>query len=137
MERRKGLLSATGRGVLLLLPVVVALLLRGPALAAPRLMSDAEMDEVSAGDLNFSLNAGDSPSFNFSFDQGTTAGYGSVTTTPAAWTPSTLTMTGAVDLSHTLINVENMIFNLNICVQCSGTILQSGIGVPITIKAAP
>jgi hypothetical protein len=59
------------------------------------------------------------------------------TSTPSIWTPSTLTMTGAVDLSHAYINVQNMIFNLNICVQCSGTILQSGIGIPITINPTP
>jgi len=108
------------------------------ATAAPQLMTDAELDEVSAsGSVNFSLDAGESPSFNFSFDQGATTGTGSVTTSPSIWTPSTLTMTGAVDLSHAYINVQNMIFNLNICVQCSGTILQSGIGIPITIKTTP
>jgi len=109
------------------------------ATAAPQLMTDSELDEVSAsGGVNISLDTGDNPSFNFSFDQGGTSGNGSVTTsTPSVWTPSTLTMTGAVDLSHAYINVQNMIFNLNICVQCSGTILQSGIGIPITINTTP
>ena len=44
---------------------------------------------------------------------------------------------GAVDMSHALINVQNMIFNLNVCVQCSGTIYQLGVGIPITIKTTP
>ncbi len=115
----------------------VAFLLCSTARAAPKLMTDAELDEVSAsGGLSISLDTGDNPSFSFSFDQGGTFGTGSVTTSPAA-IPSTLTFSGAVDMSHALINVENMIFNLNICVQCSGTILQSGIGIPITFKNSP
>ncbi len=114
-----------------------AFLLCSTAMAAPKLMTDADLDEVSAsGGLTISLDTGENPSFNFSFDQGGTFGTGSVTTSPAA-IPSTLTFSGAVDMSHALINVENMIFNLNICVQCSGTILQSGIGIPITFKNSP
>ena len=129
MRRMAGGVLLCGAAVLLFCSV---------ATAAPQLMTDAELDEVSAsGSVNFSMDAGESPSFNFSFDQGGTTGTGSVTTSPSIWTPSTLTLQGAVDLSHTLINVENMIFNLNICVQCSGTILQSGIGIPITIKTTP
>ncbi len=122
-------------GALLLCGVVVCLPL-GVAIGAPHVMTDAEMDDVSAGDgISFSLgDGGDTPYFSFTFDQGGTVGAGSVTTTPSSWSPSTLTMTGAVDLSHAYINVQNMIFNLNVCVQCSGTILQSGIGIPITIK---
>jgi hypothetical protein len=124
-------------GVVLLCGVAV-LLFRTVATAAPHSMTDAELDEVAAsGGVSFSLDAGDSPSFTFSFDQGGSTGTGSVTTSPNIWTPSTLTMQGAVDLSHALINVQNMIFNLNICVQCSGTILQSAIGIPITIKTTP
>ena len=114
-----------------------AFLLCTTAMAAPKVMTDVELDEVSAsGGLSFSLDAGDNPTFSFNFDEGGTFGAGSVTTSPATASPSTLTFSGAVDLSHALINVENMIFNLNVCVQCSGTILQSGIGIPITINTA-
>ncbi len=104
--------------------------------AAPLVLTDAEMDEVSAsGGINIGVDSSDG-SFTFSFDQGLTAGYGSVTTSPALTTPSTL-VAGSVDLKNAYINVQNMVFNLNVCVQCSGNIFQVGLGIPITIKSTP
>ncbi len=125
MWRVAGTLLGCGVAVCLLCTVVPA---------APYHMTDADLDEVSAsGGINIGVDSNDG-SFTFNFDQGMTAGYGSVTTTPAI--PSTLTA-GSVNLSNALVNVENMIFNLNVCVQCSGNIFQVGIGIPITIKSAP
>ncbi len=124
MWRIVGVLLGCGVAVCLLCTIVSA---------APLRMTDADLDEVSAsGGINIGVDSNDG-SFTFSFDQGLTAGYGSVATAPL---PSTLTAS-SVTLSNAPIYVENMIFNLNVCVQCSGNIFQVGLGIPITIKSTP
>jgi hypothetical protein len=93
------------------------------------------LDAVSAsGGINIELGADGSLSFDF--DMGMAAGNGSVITTPATSVPSTFAFQGTADFTNARIAVENMIFNLNICVQCQGTIHQIGIGIPISIKTA-
>jgi hypothetical protein len=122
-------------GVILLCGVVVLLVGVGGAIAAPKLMTDDELDAVSAsGGINIELGADGSLSFDF--DMGMAAGNGSVITTPATSVPSTFAFQGTADFTNARIAVENMIFNLNICVQCQGTIHQIGIGIPISIKTA-
>jgi hypothetical protein len=123
-------------GTILLCGAVV-MLLRGPAVAAPKIMTDDELDGVSAsGGINLDFTT-DPTRLGFSFDMGSMTGVGSVTTTPPSTSPNTLAFQGAVDLTNARFNVENMIFNLNICVQCQGNILQAGIGIPITVKTGP
>jgi len=119
-----------------LIPLLLSLaVLLGPrvAVSAPIPLTDDEMDLVSAGDFTIDLeNNGDAT--KFSFNLGGTNGVGSVAFSPGTSTPSTLTSGGSGIFSNNLFNVENMIFNLNICVQCSGTIFQAGIGIPIQIN---
>jgi len=119
-----------------LIPLLLSLaVLLGPrvAVSAPIPLTDDEMDLVSAGDLTIDLeNNGDTT--KFSFNLGGTNGVGSVVLSPGTSTPSTLTSGGSGIFSNNLFNVENMIFNLNICVQCSGTIFQAGIGIPIKVN---
>jgi len=126
-------------GTILLCGMVV-LLISCPAVAKPRVMSDTELDEVSAsGGFDIEVNTGTdgSSSLSFTFDMGATTGFGNVSTTPVVpSTPSGMNFTGAVDMTGALFNVENMIFNLNICVQCQGNIIQTGIGIPISIKTS-
>jgi hypothetical protein len=123
-------------GAILLCGAVVLLVGAGGAIAAPQVMTDDELDAVSAsGGINFELGTDGSLSFNF--DMGTAAGNGSVITTPATSVPSTFAFQGSADFTNARIAVENMIFNLNICVQCQGTIHQTGIGIPISIKTTP
>lgn len=110
----------------------------GPAGATEALL-DNELDQISAsGEFSLELGEGPNgiPSVNFSFQTGGTVGNGSVLISPTA-TPSSV-ITGGVNFSNTLFNVENMIFNLNICVQCQATTLTQGnLGVPITVKLVP
>jgi hypothetical protein len=121
-------------GILLLVGI---LLLPGAAIAARQVMTDEEMDAVSASGFTIDLNPADPTKLSFSFDLGGNSGLGDVSISPPTLTvnPSTLLIPGgAVDLTNARFNVENMIFNLNICVQCSGSIFQSGVGIPITFK---
>jgi hypothetical protein len=130
--------SAMGRlvGAAILCAAVVFLVGAG-AIAAPKVMTDDELDEVSAsGGINLDLTT-DPTSLHFSFDNGTMLGAGSVTASPATAGPSTLAFQGTADFTNARIAVDNMIFNLNICVQCQGSIFQSGIGIPISIKTGP
>jgi len=123
-------------GAILLCGAVVLLLVGGRgAIAAPQVMTDDELDAVSAsGGINFELGTDGSLSFNF--DMGMAVGNGSVNTTPVIAATPTLSFQGTADFTNARIAVENMIFNLNICVQCQGTIHQTGIGIPISIKTA-
>lgn len=122
-------------GAILLCGVVVLLVGIGVATAAPKLMTDDELDAVSAsGGISFQL--GTDGSLIFDFDMGTTVGNGSVITTPATSASPTFSFQGTADFTNARIAVENMIFNLNICVQCQGTIHQTGIGIPISFKTA-
>jgi len=125
---------------LLLTLALVVLVLAGPGLVlATEVLSDGELDQVSAmGEFSLELGEGPNgiPSVNFSFQTGGTTGNGSVLISPTP-TPSSV-FNGGVSFSNTLFNVENMIFNLNICVQCQATtITQGNLGVPITVKLVP
>jgi hypothetical protein len=123
------------RGLIPLLLSVAVLLGPRVAISAPIPLTDDEMDLVSAGDLTIDLeNNGDTTKFTFNL--GGTSGVGSVVLSPGTSIPSTLATGGSGIFSNNLFNVENMIFNLNICVQCSGTIFQAGIGIPIRINGA-
>ena len=122
---------------MLLVFVAATILPQTTGFAAPQRMTDAELDEVSAAGFSIDVNTGDPSTFKFSFDLGPNFGDGSVVTSPGTLNPSTNVFQGPVDLTNARINVENMIFNLNICVQCQGTILQSGIGIPISVKTTP
>lgn len=121
-------------------PLVLALLLLTPGLTAagPQRMSDEELDAVTAGDvqLKFGIDP-DENGVGFSFDLGSTFGDGSVILPNApSVIPSTVNVTnGNVDFSNTRFTVENMILNLNLCVQCKASVInQIGFGVGITIK---
>ncbi len=101
-------------------------------------LSDEQLDELAAGD--FSVSVGDgangTPTVNFGFQTGGTSGNGSVLITPSPG--SSTQVTGGVSFSNTAIHVDNMIFNMNICVQCHATTLTQGnLGVPIQIKVVP
>ncbi len=122
-------------GTILLCGAVVLLVGVRGATAAPQVMTDDELDAVSAsGGINFEVST--DGGVNFSFDMGTAIGNGSVNTTPVTATSPTFNFQGTADFTNARIAVENMIFNLNICVQCQGTIHQIGIGIPISIKTA-
>lgn len=122
--------------VLVLLLTLAAL--ATPALGAgPKLMTDDELDGVSAQGVQLDLKINpDDASVDFSFNAGGTFGNGSVSTTGPDGLPSTIALNGTgLTLNNSTIQVENMILNLNICVQCQAEkIIQSGIGVPIVVK---
>lgn len=115
------------------------------AIAEPQLMTDSELDAVSArGTTNEqgtpvldlgSILAKANPDGNgalFTFDLGNVFGSGGVDFGNLTGGPSTLTLNG--DLYTQVLNVENLIFNLNICSGCDGTVYQTGLGVPININ---
>ena len=120
--------------------VFAALFLLAPGLAlATEVLSDDDLDQVSAmGEFSLELGEGPNglPSVNFAFQTGGTTGNGSVLISPSPAGSSVIN--GGVSFSNTLFNVENMIFNLNICVQCHATtITQGNVGVPVQIKLVP
>ena len=120
--------------------VFAALLLVMPGLAlATEVLSDQELDDVSAmGDFSLQIGEGPNgiPSVNFGFQTGGTSGNGSVLISPSPTASSVIN--GGVTFSNTLFHVDNMIFNLNICVQCHATtITQGNVGVPVQIKLVP
>ncbi len=114
--------------LLLLLPRLVA--------AAPQLLSDEELDEVTAQGVDFQLNVTpDAQTLNFSFDLGSTFGNGSASPVTVP-TSSSLFVNGNPSLS--IFHVDNLVLNLNICVSCNAqTITQQGFGLPITLKVQP
>lgn len=126
------------RIISLLLFAAVFLVMPGVALAT-EVLSDGELDQVSAmGDFSLQIGEGPNgiPSVNFGFQTGGTSGNGSVLISPSPTVPSVIN--GGVSFSNTLFQVENMIFNLNICVQCHATtITQGNVGVPVQIKLVP
>ena len=124
---------------ILLALLLVALVLAGPGVAlATEALSDDELDRITAGDFSLSLGDGPNgiPGVNFAFQTGGTSGNGSVLISPSPTASSVFN--GGVSFSNSLFQVENMISNLNICVQCHATtITQGNLGVPIQIKLVP
>lgn len=127
------------RWSLILLSAVVLAVGAGPAVAGgPTLLTDEELDQVSAGGVQFDLKVDPNEGLvDFAFNVGSSFGSGSVAVgTPTQAPPTTVFNGGNVNLSNANFLVDNMIFNLNICVQCrADTIIQKGLGVPITIRA--
>ncbi len=112
------------------------------SLGRPYVMSDGELDEITAKGVDpaVSLSVTANPSENgvdFAFNMGSTVGNGSVGITPVVSNPSTVVLSGSA-LPNAVFNVQNMVFNLNICVACNATkIIQSGTGIPITVNIQP
>jgi hypothetical protein len=108
------------------------LLLPGVALGQPKLMLDDELDKVTAsgGLVSFSLNENNEVSFEL--DLGTTFGNGSValSPTPGGGLPPNFSLD---NLLNATFQVQSLIINLNLCVQCQATnINQIGLGLGIT-----
>ena len=106
---------------------------------ATDMLTDGELDDISAmGDftLNVGETAGGLPTVSFGFQTGGTSGNGQIIIQPSA-TPTGGITAGNVNFNGP-IHVENMIFNMNICVQCHATTLTQGnVGAPVTIKVVP
>ncbi len=125
-----------GAVLLFLVPLLVPQL----ALGGPKLLSDEELDQITAQGVQ--LNVGLSPDrqrIDFAFEALPTVGQGSVEVSPTTL-PSTLTVNGTANLnmSQSTFLVENLTLNLNICVQCKATtIIQQGFGFPVTVKLQP
>ena len=126
-------------GVAFLLSFLMLVL---PALAAggPTPLSDEELDQITARGVDFSFSVvPDEQRLDLSFQAQSTSGQGSVSVSPTSL-PPTVTVNGTANfnLSQTSLLVENLTLNLNICVQCNATtIIQQGIGFPITVKIQP
>ena len=120
--------------------LVLGLVMAPGSALALQVLSDDEMDQISAqGSFSLSIDPNGPtgvPTVNFGFVTGDTTGTGSVSISPLT-APSTI-INGNALFSNTLFNVQNMIFNMNICVQCHATTLtQANIGVPVEIKFVP
>jgi len=119
--------------------LLLVLLLPWPAGAEVQDLSDEELDQVTARGVSLNLKLlpdGALEGIGFTFDLGGTSGNGSIEipSPPVTVQPINLFANG-VDLSHSLLRVENLILNLNICFQCQATTInQIGQGVPITIR---
>jgi hypothetical protein len=112
---------------LLIVPQVVS--------ASPKVLSDEELEEITARgvDLGFNFNA-ETGDLGFNFNMGSTVGNGNVTSSPVS-TPSNLTLNGNTNLSNSTFVVENMILNLNVCAMCNATVInQLGFGLGITLN---
>jgi hypothetical protein len=104
---------------------------------ATEALTDEQLDAISAGDFTFSLgtDGNGSPTVNFGFQTGGTSGNGQVIIQPALTTQTGITA-NTVNFNSP-IHVENMIFNMNICMQCQATTLSQGnLAVPVTVKVA-
>jgi hypothetical protein len=122
---------------LLVLLTFSLLLLPGAGVAQPKLMMDEELDKVTAsgGLVSFSLN--ENNELSFELDLGTTFGNGSVVLnpTPGNVVPPSFSLD---NLLNATFQVQSMIFNLNLCVQCQATnINQIGLGLGITNIPTP
>lgn len=120
----------------LLVPVLCLLLAPSVSIAAD-LLSEDEMDTVAASGLEFTagFDSNGNPLLNLGFQLGGTTGSGTVTVTPS---PGTSFINGNLNISKSIFNVESMIFNMNLCVQCKATTLtQTNLGLPVNIKIAP
>jgi hypothetical protein len=124
--------------LLTLLPVLLIILTPGPA-NSTEVLSNPELDEVSAQGLTgltIDTNTPTGvPTLNFSFSAGGgTYGNGSAMIQPGLGT-TTINAAGGLSFSNNLMNIQNLILNMNLCVQCSATTLtQSNLGVPITFN---
>jgi len=125
-------------------PIILALLMLLAATATPvsagwEPLSDDELDEISAGGVDLSLQVNPEDQLvDFTFSTGGTTGNGSAAVSPVqspTSLPPTFVFNGATNLANATLFVENWVFNLNICVMCKAdSIIQQGIGIPITIK---
>jgi hypothetical protein len=105
------------------------LLLPSMSMAQPKLMADEELDKVTAsgGLVSFSLN--ENNEVNFELDLGTVVGNGNVTLSPTPL-PTNFSLD---NLMNATLQVQSLIINLNLCVQCQATnINQIGLGLGIT-----
>src|SRR6185295_4138951 len=123
---------------LLSLAVTVCLWLPVSALATD-ILTDGQLDEISAmGDFSVNIGEGQNglPTVNFGFQTGGTTGNGQIILQPST-TPTTAI--GATNVNFNApFHVDNMILNMNICVQCqANTLTQGNVGVPITVKVVP
>jgi len=118
--------------------VLAAFLLMPVASLATEPLTDDQLDLISAGDFSFDIgqDANGLPTVNFGFQTGGTTGNGQVIIQPSS-TPTTGINATNVNFNAPM-HVENMIFNMNICMQCQATTLTQGnVGVPVTIKVLP
>ncbi len=127
--------------VRLFLLILVVLVCPRSSQARPQAMSDQELDEITASgavDLSITANPSDN-GVDFAFNLGSTVGTGSVGITPVLSSPTTLVLNGGSGLpTNATFYVQNMVINLNICVACNATkIIQTGMGIPITVTIQP
>lgn len=124
------------RGMTLL--IFLFMLVPRPAVGEPKPLSDEELDQVTAQGVQFKLKMmPDEQLLEFNFDMGSTFGTGSVAPSPFLL-PSSLVINGNPNLGHSTFFAENLILNLNVCVQCQATtIVQQGFGFPITVTFSP
>ena len=119
--------------------LLTALLLLPVAGLATEPLTDDQLDLISAGDfsLNIGQDANGLPTVNFGFQTGGTSGNGQVIIQPAASASTTGINASNVNFNAPM-QTQNMIFNMNICMQCQATTLTQGnVGVPVTIKVLP
>ncbi len=122
-----------------ILLVLIVLALPGRAPGQPMPLSDEELDRITAAGPQVSLSVDPtSGAVDFSFDAGTSFGNGSASVSPSP-IPSTLNLNnGNLILSNTSFAVQNLILNLNLCVQCRATTInQFGFGVAVPININP
>jgi hypothetical protein len=117
--------------IIFFLTILLGFLIKA-AFAEPILMSDKELDEVSGQGVELKFKLGEGGGVDFEFDLGPTVGNGSVV--PSSLTdPSNAIFNGTADLSGSQFIVDNLIFNLNICIQCQADIInQIGFGAGFT-----
>ncbi|MBI4522536.1 MAG: hypothetical protein HY695_01850 [Deltaproteobacteria bacterium] len=109
------------------------------SLARPQVMTDDELDQVTARGVEFKFNFNpDQNVLDFSFDVGSTLGTGTLGLNPFPAVPSNITVNGNPNLTNSNLFFDNLTLNMNVCVSCSATtIIQQGIGIPITVKVQP
>jgi hypothetical protein len=124
----------------LALIVIALLVLPLKVEARPKLLSDSEMDRVTARGTDFEFNFNpDTGGLNFNFNAGATIGNGSVISSPAVGgTSNSTNLPGISTLSNNTFVVDNMILNLNICAMCNATVInQLGLGLGVTVNPMP